>query len=206
MFATSVPSNDEDRRERTLPCGSGKKFKRCCGDPRAETRYSREDRATAFMWLDDWIRTFAATEQARAHADYRSVTAVVRARPNGTYPYAYGSFLRPGAANSRRPSTASGNETPLIYPGRSHEVAAIRAMMELSGRHGVHSRRRLRDEPASAIHHRSSHIDVANPGHRRAVSLSVLRDLVRARRTLGPAQLLTTVAIRSRIYTVADGL
>ena len=52
------------------PCGSGKKFKRCCGDPRAETRYTREDRATAFMRLDGWISIFAATEQARAHDDF----------------------------------------------------------------------------------------------------------------------------------------
>jgi hypothetical protein len=52
------------------PCGSGKKFKRCCGDPRAETRYSREDRATAFMRLDEWIRVFVATEQARAHTEF----------------------------------------------------------------------------------------------------------------------------------------
>jgi SEC-C motif len=52
------------------PCGSGKKFKRCCGDPRAETRYTREDRATAFARLDDWIRFFAATELARAHDEF----------------------------------------------------------------------------------------------------------------------------------------
>jgi len=52
------------------PCGSGKKFKRCCGDPRAETRYSREDRATAFMRLDEWIRIFAAAEQACAHVEF----------------------------------------------------------------------------------------------------------------------------------------
>jgi hypothetical protein len=52
------------------PCGSGKKFKRCCGDPRAETRYTREDRATAFMRLDEWISIFAATEQARAHDEF----------------------------------------------------------------------------------------------------------------------------------------
>jgi hypothetical protein len=51
------------------PCGSGKKFKRCCGDPR-EDRYTREDRATAFMRLDEWIGAFLAAEQARAHTEY----------------------------------------------------------------------------------------------------------------------------------------
>jgi hypothetical protein len=53
--------NDEGRPER-CPCGSGKKFKRCCGDPRAEARYTREDCATAFTRLDEWISIFAATE------------------------------------------------------------------------------------------------------------------------------------------------
>jgi SEC-C motif len=52
------------------PCGSGKKFKRCCGDRSADTGYTREERAAAFMALDAWIHVFAADEQASAHTEF----------------------------------------------------------------------------------------------------------------------------------------
>jgi hypothetical protein len=44
------------------PCGSGKKFKKCCGDPRETDRYTRDDRTTAFYKLNQYIDAFAADE------------------------------------------------------------------------------------------------------------------------------------------------
>jgi len=48
------------------PCGSGKKFKRCCGDPRATDRYTRDDRAAVFERLDEFIEAVAVDDERRA--------------------------------------------------------------------------------------------------------------------------------------------
>ncbi|HMG57635.1 MAG TPA: SEC-C domain-containing protein, partial [Kofleriaceae bacterium] len=47
-------------------CGSGKKFKRCCGDPRAADRYTRDDRAAVFERLNEFIDAFAVDDERRA--------------------------------------------------------------------------------------------------------------------------------------------
>ena len=52
------------------PCGSGKKFKKCCGDPRAADRYTREDRTSVFERLNDYIDAFAAEEEDRAGDEF----------------------------------------------------------------------------------------------------------------------------------------
>lgn len=48
------------------PCGSGRKYKKCCGDPRAADRYSREDRMSAFQRLNDYVDAFAVDDEDRA--------------------------------------------------------------------------------------------------------------------------------------------
>jgi hypothetical protein len=48
------------------PCRSGKKFKKCCGDPKAPDRYSRDDRQSAFERLNQYIDDFAVADEARA--------------------------------------------------------------------------------------------------------------------------------------------
>lgn len=50
------------------PCRSGRKFKKCCGDPRAADRYSREERSAAFTRLSEFVDVFAADEEDRAGA------------------------------------------------------------------------------------------------------------------------------------------
>ena len=56
--------------ERCL-CGSGKKYKRCCGDPRAATTtttttYTAQDRASAHRRLDQWLGIFAKADLREA--------------------------------------------------------------------------------------------------------------------------------------------
>ena len=48
------------------PCGSGRKFKKCCGDPRATDRYTRDDRTAVFERLNEYIDAFAAEDEDRA--------------------------------------------------------------------------------------------------------------------------------------------
>jgi hypothetical protein len=48
------------------PCGSGRKFKKCCGDPRAIDRYTRDERKAAFTRLTDYIEVFARDDAERA--------------------------------------------------------------------------------------------------------------------------------------------
>jgi hypothetical protein len=48
------------------PCGSGRKYKKCCGDPRATDRYTRDDRAAVFDRLNEYIDAFATDEEDRA--------------------------------------------------------------------------------------------------------------------------------------------
>jgi hypothetical protein len=52
------------------PCGSGRKFKKCCGDPRATDRYTRDDRASVFQRLNDYIDAFATDEEDRAGEEF----------------------------------------------------------------------------------------------------------------------------------------
>ena len=52
------------------PCGSGRKFKKCCGDPRAAERYTRDERAQAFQRLVDYVDVLAVDEEARASAAF----------------------------------------------------------------------------------------------------------------------------------------
>lgn len=48
------------------PCGSGRKFKKCCGDPRAADRYTRGDREAVFDRLNQYIDAFAVADEERA--------------------------------------------------------------------------------------------------------------------------------------------
>lgn len=48
------------------PCGSGRKYKKCCGDPRATDRYTQGDRAAVFDRLNAYIDAFATDEEDRA--------------------------------------------------------------------------------------------------------------------------------------------
>lgn len=48
------------------PCGSGRKYKKCCGDPRATDRYTRDDRTAVFDRLNDYIDALATDEEDRA--------------------------------------------------------------------------------------------------------------------------------------------
>lgn len=48
------------------PCGSGRKYKKCCGDPRASDRYTRDERASAFTRFNEYVAVFAADEEDRA--------------------------------------------------------------------------------------------------------------------------------------------
>ena len=50
-------------RNEPCPCGSGKKLKKCCGDPRLAQTYTRSDRASALARLEEWIDRFASDEQ-----------------------------------------------------------------------------------------------------------------------------------------------
>jgi hypothetical protein len=54
-------------RNEPYPCGSGRKFKKCCGDTRTSLSYTAEDRASAFAHLDEWIDAFAEDEAEDAH-------------------------------------------------------------------------------------------------------------------------------------------
>lgn len=47
-------------------CGSGRKFKKCCGDPRATDRYTRDDRTAVFDRLNTYIDAFATGEEDAA--------------------------------------------------------------------------------------------------------------------------------------------
>jgi hypothetical protein len=51
-------------------CGSGRKFKKCCGDPRATDRYTRDDRAAVFDRLNHYIDTFATGEEDAASDEF----------------------------------------------------------------------------------------------------------------------------------------
>src|SRR5215207_7294686 len=44
------------------PCGSGKRYRRCCGDRRGEAAYTAEDRTDAYDRLRGWIVAFADEE------------------------------------------------------------------------------------------------------------------------------------------------
>ena len=48
------------------PCGSGRKFKKCCGDPRAADRYTRDERASAFARFNEFVDVLAGEEADRA--------------------------------------------------------------------------------------------------------------------------------------------
>ena len=48
------------------PCGSGRKFKKCCGDPRAADRYTRDERKAAFTRLTEYIEVFGRDDAERA--------------------------------------------------------------------------------------------------------------------------------------------
>jgi SEC-C motif-containing protein len=48
------------------PCGSGRKFKKCCGDPRAVDRYTRDERKAAFTRLTEYIEVFGRDDAERA--------------------------------------------------------------------------------------------------------------------------------------------
>jgi hypothetical protein len=52
------------------PCGSGRKFKKCCGDPRTAATYTNSDRADALARLNVWVHLFAEADQARAHDEF----------------------------------------------------------------------------------------------------------------------------------------
>lgn len=58
-------------RNELCPCGSGRKFKKCCGDAAGATqpladRYTREDRMSAFTRLNQYVDVFAVDEEDRA--------------------------------------------------------------------------------------------------------------------------------------------
>jgi uncharacterized protein len=48
------------------PCGSGRKLKKCCGDPRAADRYTRDQREAVFARLNAYIDARALDEEDRA--------------------------------------------------------------------------------------------------------------------------------------------
>lgn len=52
------------------PCGSGRKYKKCCGDPSAVDRYSRDERTQAFVRLNEYIDVFATGEEDRAGREF----------------------------------------------------------------------------------------------------------------------------------------
>jgi hypothetical protein len=52
------------------PCGSGKKRKKCCGDPRSALPYSAGDRASAFAKLDGYIQAFLEADQELASEEF----------------------------------------------------------------------------------------------------------------------------------------
>ncbi|MCX5748067.1 MAG: SEC-C metal-binding domain-containing protein [Proteobacteria bacterium] len=54
-------------RNERCPCGSGKKFKKCCG---AGGTYTREERGEALIRLDEWIAAFEADERDDAHDEF----------------------------------------------------------------------------------------------------------------------------------------
>ena len=54
-------------RNEPCPCGSGKKFKKCCG---ALGAYTRDERAEALMRLDHWIESFAGDARDEAHEEF----------------------------------------------------------------------------------------------------------------------------------------
>jgi hypothetical protein len=56
-------------RNEPCPCGSGRKFKKCCGDAllRPSRPYTAENRHSAFVRLDAWIDAFAEEEAEAAH-------------------------------------------------------------------------------------------------------------------------------------------
>jgi hypothetical protein len=56
-------------RNEPCPCGSGKKLKKCCGDPRAAVLYTTIDRQNALEWLNEWIDTFAEEDSEDASDD-----------------------------------------------------------------------------------------------------------------------------------------
>lgn len=56
-------------RNEPCPCGSGRKHKKCCADAQAAQAYTAEDRARAFLRLDDWIDAVAGDEADEAHAE-----------------------------------------------------------------------------------------------------------------------------------------
>ncbi|HWO21866.1 MAG TPA: SEC-C metal-binding domain-containing protein [Kofleriaceae bacterium] len=43
-------------------CGSGKKYKRCCGDPRVPTEYTAQERRSALRQFEEWLDAFAEAE------------------------------------------------------------------------------------------------------------------------------------------------
>jgi SEC-C motif len=43
-------------------CGSGQKFKKCCGDPRVSTVYTRQERRAALRLFAEWLDAFAEPE------------------------------------------------------------------------------------------------------------------------------------------------
>lgn len=57
-------------RNEPCPCGSGRKFKKCCADSRSAQAYTAEDRARAFARLDAWIDVFAKDEAADAYMEF----------------------------------------------------------------------------------------------------------------------------------------
>ena len=52
------------------PCGSGKKFKKCCRDTRNTYAYSTADRASAFAKLEAYIDVFAEDESEDASEEF----------------------------------------------------------------------------------------------------------------------------------------
>jgi hypothetical protein len=54
-------------RNELCPCGTGKKFKKCCG---ALETYTRDDRADALRRLDHWIELFAGAARDEAHEEF----------------------------------------------------------------------------------------------------------------------------------------
>jgi len=57
-------------RNEPCPCGSGRKYKKCCGDSPARQAYTAEDRARAFARLDAWIDVLAEDEAEDAHEEF----------------------------------------------------------------------------------------------------------------------------------------
>ncbi len=52
------------------PCGSGRKYKKCCGDPRTADRYTRDERTSAFVRLNEYIDVFATDDEGRADLEF----------------------------------------------------------------------------------------------------------------------------------------